>query len=175
MQSTFASRRILLPVRHWFIGLSLIFSLLLNLIPFGRLPGIPDWVALVLTFWCLHQPQKIGMTIGFLFGLMMDVIDASVMGQHALSYVLLAFAGAALSKRVLWFSLPHQALHVLILLLSAQLIMLVIRMIGGGQFPGFSWFLSSVTAALLWYPLTYLLLAPQFQPQEKDVHRPING
>jgi rod shape-determining protein MreD len=173
MQPTHSSRRILLPVKNWFIALSFCLALLLNLIPFGNLPGVPDWVALVLTFWCLHQPLKVGMTTGFIFGLVMDVVNASVMGQHALAYVFLAFAAAGLSRRVLWFPLMQQALHVLLLLLGAQLIMLFARMSNGAQFPGFAWFFSSVTATLLWYPLTYLLLAPQFRPEEKDVHRPI--
>lgn len=173
MQPTHSSRRILLPARNWFILLTLFAALFLNLIPFGRLPGVPDWVALALTFWCIHQPLKIGMTAGFILGLLMDVVNASVMGQHALAYVVLAFAAGGLSRRVLWFPLMQQALQVLPLLLGAQLIMLCARMVGGAEFPGMVWFISSFTAALLWHPLTYLLLAPQFQPEEKDVHRPI--
>jgi rod shape-determining protein MreD len=173
MQPTHASRRILRPVRNWFIVLTLISALLLNLIPFGRLPGIPDWVALVLAFWCVHQPLKVGMAAAFVLGLVMDVADASVMGQHALAYVLLAFAAAGLSRRVLWFPLSQQALQLLPLFLGTQLVMMVTRMLGGAEFPGVLWFLSSFTAALLWHPVTYLLLIPQFRPEDKDVHRPI--
>ena len=173
MQPTHSSRRILLPVRNWFIVLTLFLALLLNLEPFGKLPIIPDWVALVLAFWCVHQPLKVGMAAGFVLGLAMDVADASVMGQHALAYVLLAFAAAGLSRRVLWFPLSQQALHVLPLFLGMQLVMMVTRMIGGAEFPGVLWFLSSFVAALLWHPATYLLLIPQFRPEDKDVHRPI--
>lgn len=173
MEPTHSSRRILRPVRNWFIVLTLFFSLLLNLVPFGRLPGVPDWVALVLTFWCVHQPLKVGMSAAFLLGLAMDVADASVMGQHALAYVLLAFVAAGLSRRVLWFPLAQQALHVLPMLLGMQLTMLAARLLGGAEFPGVLWFLSSLTAALLWHPVTYLLLIPQYSPEEKDVHRPI--
>lgn len=173
MQPTHSSRRILLPVKNWFIVLTLFAALVLNLIPFGRLPGIPDWVALVLTFWCIHQPLKVGMGAGFVLGLAMDVADGSVMGQHALAYVLLAYFAAGLSRRVLWFPLSQQALHVLPLLLGAQLVMMVARMIGGADFPGVLWFLSSITATLLWHPATYLLLIPQFMPVDTDAERPI--
>lgn len=173
MQPTHSSRRILLPVKNWFIVLTLLLALLLNLVPFGRLPGIPDWVALVLCFWCIHQPLKVGMAAGFFLGLAMDVADASIMGQHALAYVLLAYLAAGLSRRVLWFPLSQQALHVLPMLLGTQLVMLVTRMVAGAEFPGVLWFLSSVTATLLWHPITYVLLTPQFQPEDKDVHRPI--
>ena len=43
----------------------------------------------------------------------------------------------------------------------------------GRDSPGILWLLGSVTAALLWSPLTFVLLAPQYQPESKDVHRPI--
>jgi rod shape-determining protein MreD len=173
MQPTNSSRRILLPVKTWFIVASLILAIFMNLIPVGRLPGIPDWVALVLTFWCVHQPLKVSMGVAFILGLLMDVADASVMGQHALAYVLLAFAAGGLSRRILWFPLLQQALQILPLLLGAQAVMLVARLIGGGEFPGLWWFLGSFVAAALWYPATYVLLLPQFRPVERDHTRPI--
>jgi len=115
---------------------------------------------------------EVGMAAGFVFGLAMDVVDASVMGQHALAYVLLAFAAAGLSRRVLWFPLSQQALHVLPLFLASTGDEWS-RAWYGAEFPGVLWFLSSFTAALLWHPVTYLLLMPQFRPEDKDVHRPI--
>ncbi len=173
MQPTHSSNRILLPVRNWFILATLLLALFLNLIPVGRFPGIPDWIAVVLTFWCIHQPHRVGMSAAFVFGLVMDVADGSLLGQHALAYVILVFVAGGLSRRILWFPLGQQALHVLPMLLGSQLIMLIIRLISGAEFPGFSWFLSSIFAAVLWHPLTYLLLLPQFRPVERDDNRPI--
>jgi len=173
MQPTHSSRRILLPVRGGFIFMTLLLALLLNQIPLGRLPGMPDWVALTLAFWCIREPFRIGMASAFFLGVLMDVSYASVLGQHSLAYVLLAFAAAGISRRILWFPLAQQALHILPLFLGSQLVMLVTRMIGGGEFPGFLYFLGSFSAALLWHPVTYLLLLPQYQPVEKDENRPI--
>jgi rod shape-determining protein MreD len=173
IQPTHSSRRILLPARGWFIFLSLCFAYVLNLVPLGRLPGVPDWLALVLAFWCIHQPLKVGMGTGFVFGVMVDVAHGSIMGQHALAYVLLAFAAGGLSRRVLWFPIGYQALHVLPLLLGTQLVMLLIRLVTGGEFPGLPYFLSSFVATLLWHPLNYLLLLPQYRPVERDDNRPI--
>jgi rod shape-determining protein MreD len=173
MQPTQSSRRILLPVKTWFIVLTLVLALFLNLMPLGRLPALPDWVALTLAFWCIHQPLKVNMGTAFLLGLLMDVADASLMGQHALAYVLLAFAAGGLSRRILWFPLLQQALQVLPLLLGTQVVMLLVRLAAGDEFPGLPWFLGSLVATLLWYPLTYLLLLPQFQPVERDDNRPI--
>lgn len=174
MQPTHSSNRILLPVRGWFIFLTLMVALFLDMIPLGRLPGVPDFVALTLAFWCVREPFKIGMAAAFLLGIAMDVASASVMGQHSLAYVLLAFAAAGLSRRILWFPLARQALHILPLLLGTQLVMFAARMIAGAASPGWLYFLSSFTACLLWYPLTYLLLLPQYQSSmEKDANRPI--
>ncbi len=173
MQPTQSSRRILLPARNWFIFLTLSLALFANLVPLGRFPGVPDWVALALTFWCIHQPLKVSMGAAFVLGLIMDVADASIMGQHALAYVLLAFAANGLSRRILWFPLLEQALQVLPLLLGAQVVMLTTRLVAGAEFPGLLWFAGSLLGALLWYPLTYLLLLPQFQPVERDDNRPI--
>lgn len=173
IQPTHSSRRILLPARGWFIWFSLFLAYFLNLVPFGRIPGVPDWVALVLTFWCIHQPLRIGMGAAFLLGVMMDIADASVMGQHSLAYVPLAFAAGGLSRRILWFPLGQQALHVLPMLFVAQVVMVVARLLGGAEFPGVLYFLSSFVAAALWYPLTFLLLLPQYRPVERDDNRPI--
>lgn len=173
IQPIHSSRRILLPARAWFIYFTLLVAFALNLIPFGRLPGIPDWLALVLAFWCIHQPLRVGMGAAFFFGLAMDVANANVMGQHAFAYVVLAFAAGGLSRRVLWFPIAQQALHVLPLLLGTQLIMLLIRLVTGAEFPGVLYFLSSFVATLLWYPLNYMLLLPQFRPVERDENRPI--
>ena len=173
MQPTHSSNRILQPVRNWYIALTLLAALFLNMIPFGRVPGAPDWIAVVLTFWCIHQTVRVGMSVAFLLGLVIDVANGSLLGQHALAYVVLAYFAGGLSRRILWFPLAQQALHVLPMLLGSQLIMLVVRLVAGGDFPGVLWFLSSFVAALLWHPLTYLLLLPQFRPVERDDNRPI--
>jgi rod shape-determining protein MreD len=172
-QPTHSSRRILLPVKGWFIAATLLLALFMNVVPLGRVPAVPDWVALTLVFWCIHQPLKVSMGAAFLLGLAMDVVDASIMGQHALAYVLLAFAAGGLSRRILWFPLLFQALHVLPLLLGCQLVMLAVRLGAGAEFPGMLWFAGSVTGAVLWHPLTYLMLLPQYQPVERDDNRPI--
>ena len=83
MQPTFSSSRILLPVRPWFIFLSLIAAAVLNFLPTAHWPGMPDWVALVLCFWSVREFRRVGMGWGFVLGLLMDVADGAVLGQHA--------------------------------------------------------------------------------------------
>lgn len=173
MQPTFSSSRILLPVRPWFIFLSLIGAVLLNFLPTAHWPAMPDWVALVLCFWSVREFRRVGMGWAFLLGLLMDVADGSVLGQHCFAYVLLAYVSTAASRRLLWFPLAQQALQVLPLLLATQLVQALMRMAVGAEFPGFSYFIGPFVAALLWIPATFVLLLPQYQPVEQDPDRPI--
>lgn len=173
MQPTHASSRILLPVRPGFIHVSIFLALMLNFLPLGRLPGVPDWVAMAIVFWCVREPHRVGMSYAFLLGLVMDVANASIMGEHALAYVLAAYGASALSRRILWFPFIQQAMHLLPLFLGMQAIILLVHLAAGDAFPGFLWFFSSLSEVLLWPTLNYLLLLPQFQPVDKDLNRPI--
>lgn len=173
MQTSYSSSRILLPVRPWFIGLSLLIALLLNFLPTVAWPGVPDWLALVIVFWSVREPRRVGMGLAFLLGLAMDVADASLLGQHALAYVLAAYGGSSLSRRILWFPLGQQALQVFPLLLLVQFVQLCVRTLVGADFPGLVYFFGPLLAALLWPLLTFLLLLPQHQPVDRDANRPL--
>ena len=173
IQSTFKSSRLLQPARGWYIYLTLAVGLLCNLIPTGQLPFLPDWLAMVICFWSIREFRKVGMGVAFIMGVMMDVADASIMGQHALAYVVVAYLASSLSRRILWFPLIEQALHVLPILLLAQLIQFAARMVSGGDFPGFGYFIGPLIAALLWVPGTYVMMMPQFRPVDRDDNRPI--
>ena len=86
-----SSDQLLLPVNPWFLALTLLMAFAFNLVPVGRLPLMPDFVAVVLVFWNVHQPRRVGVGVAFLLGLLMDVHDGAVLGQHALAYTLLSF------------------------------------------------------------------------------------
>ena len=140
MQPTSSSSRILQPVRPWYILITLLAALLLNFLPTSAWPWMPDWAALLLIFWSIREQRYVGMGSGFIFGLAMDVADSSLMGQHALAYVLAIYAASALSRRILWFPLGQQALHILPLLLLVQLVQFGVRAMPGAILPGLSFF-----------------------------------
>ena len=168
-----AANQLLLPVNPLFIALSLLLALGVNLLPLGRHPAQADLLALVLVFWGIHQPRMVGLGIAFLFGLLMDVHDAALLGEHALSYTLLSYGALAMHRRVPWFPLPGKMAHVLPLFLATQLVLLIVRMAAGGSFPGWTWFLQSFSGALLWPVAHWLLLAPQRRAVDRDENRPI--
>ena len=163
-------QEILLPVKPAFIAMTLITALIINLLPTSGwwLACRPDFVALVLLFWCIDQPRKIGFTTAWLLGLVMDVSDGSLFGQHALAYSILAYAGIVLHRRVQRFSATPQVLHVIPLLLLNDLIILIVRLATGGDFPGYFYFAGSVIGGLLWPLLLVLLKLPQRPRSDPD-------
>ncbi|GCL66199.1 rod shape-determining protein MreD [Pseudaquabacterium pictum] len=165
--------QLLLPVNPIFIALTLLVALLLEMLPGGRHPAAPDLLALVLVFWNVHQPRRVGVGVAFAFGLVMDVHQGAVLGQHALAYTLLSYLAITVHRRVLWFSLPAQALHVLPVFFAAHAVAMVARLAAGGMFPGWTVLLAPVFEALLWPLVVLLLLAPQRRAPDPDKNRPL--
>lgn len=164
---------LLLPANPVFIWGSLLVALLVNTLPLGRQPWLPDFLALTLVFWSVHQPLRVGVGAAFLFGLAMDVHEASLLGQHALAYTALSYFAITMHRRLLWFTVPSQAVQVFPLFLAAHAIELVIRLLAGGTFPGTTMLLAPVLEATLWPVATVILLAPQRRAHDPDENRPL--
>ena len=150
---------ILRPPKSWFVALTLLGALLLNLLPWSGvwLALKPDFLALVLLYWCIQQPRLVGVGAAWACGLLMDVGQGSLFGQHALAYALLGFAAEYFQRRVLRFPLWQQAAHVAVLLLLSMLLVFLVRVAGGAAPASWSSLLGAVSGALLW-PLTSIAL-----------------
>ena len=168
-----AGDQLLLPVNPFFIGFTLLVALAVNLLPAGRHPAQPDLLAVVLVFWNVHQPRRVGVGAAFLFGLLMDVHQGSLLGQHALAYTLLSYVAISVHRRLTWFGLAEQALQILPVFAAAHLVALLVRMIAGDMFPGWSLLLAPLFESLLWPLATLLLLAPQRRAPDPDENRPL--
>jgi rod shape-determining protein MreD len=154
---------VLRPVHPGFVALTLVGALLLNLLPLsGRALELrPDFLALVLLYWCIQAPRFVGVGIAWLMGLLMDVGDATLFGQHALAYAFLAYAAEYLRRRVLRFPLWQQAAQVAVLLALCSALVLLVRVVGGATLPGWTFFLPAVTGSALWPLVSLLLQMPQ--------------
>jgi rod shape-determining protein MreD len=167
------SDQLLLPVNPLFIWITLLLAFGFNLVPLGRTAYLPDLLALVLVFWNVHQPRRVGLGAAFVFGLMMDVHDSAVLGQHALAYTLLSFFAITIHRRLLWFGVLSQAMQILPLFVAAHAVSMVVRMLVGGMLPGWELMLAPVFESLLWPVVSLLLLAPQRRPPDPDQNRPL--
>ena len=170
-------QQLLLPANPLFIWGSLTLALLLNMLQnmgmWGRAAWTPDLLALVLVFWSVHQPLRVGIGVAFVFGLFMDVHQGGLLGSHALAYTVMSFLAIAIHRRLLWFSVPSQAAQVLPLFVVAQVIELATQLLGGGAFPGLPMFLAPIAQSLLWPVVSVLLLVPQRRAPDPDDNRPL--
>ena len=165
--------QLLLPVNPLFVWFTLLVAFGLNVVPLGRVAAMPDFVALVLVFWNVNQSRRVGVGVAFAFGLMMDVHAGAVFGQHALAYTLLSFFAITIHRRLLWFTVPAQALQILPLFVGAHAVSMAVRMLAGGMFPGWELAFAPLIEALLWPVVTGLLLAPQRRAPDRDQNRPL--
>lgn len=154
---------ILRPVKPWFVVLTLVIALLVNTVPLSgtALALRPDFVALVILYWCIQEPRFVGVGVAWLLGLLMDVSDATLFGQHALAYAVLAYAAEYFRRRVLRFPLWQQAVQVALLLLFTAGLIVLVRVVGGAPLPRWTYMASPLVGALLWPPLSVLLQRPQ--------------
>jgi rod shape-determining protein MreD len=166
-------QQLLLPVNTFFMWGSLFAALLLSMLPFGRTPWMPDVLALVLVFWSIHQPHRIGMLTAFFVGLLVDVHQSAMLGQHALAYTVLSFLALAIHRRVVWYNDFSQALQILPLFVVSHATELMVRLIAGGVFPGYSLGFAPLLEALLWPLASVVLFAPQRRAPDRDAHRPL--
>jgi rod shape-determining protein MreD len=169
-------QQLLLPANPLFVWgtllAALILNVLLSMMP-GRAAWLPDVLALTLVFWTIHQPLRVGIATAFFFGLGMDVHEGALLGQHALAYTALSYFAITISRRLLWYSIPSQALQIFPLLAGAHALQLLVRLLAGHGFAGWGVLLAPAIEAILWPVVTLLLLAPQMRAPDPDANRPL--
>jgi rod shape-determining protein MreD len=148
------SDQLLLPVNPFFIAFTLLLALGINLLPLGRHPALPDLLALVLVFWNVHQPRRVGVGVAFLFGLLMDVHDGALLGQHALAYTLLSYGAISHAPPAAVVRPGRAGAAGAAAVLRRAPGVAAVRMLAGGMFPGWELLLAPLFEALLWPVVT---------------------
>ena len=150
------------PAGLGFVFMSFAVAYLLCAMPWTGwlLLARPDFVLLALLFWTLNEPRMVGQGVAFALGLLMDVGDSMLLGEHALEYVLAVYLAQSLRVRILAFHLPEQTLHVAGIFVLSAFVLVVLNLVLGADFPGFAFLLSPLLTALLWAPATWVLYHP---------------
>lgn len=169
-----AGRPLLLPANPRFIALTVVVGLLLNmLLGLVGWRWLPDVLAIVVVFWNVYQPRRVGVVLAFVLGLALDVHESALLGQNALSYVVLSSLALAVQRRLLWFPLREQTLQIVPLFLVAALFEWATRLIVHDVWPHWSQLLAPFLQAALWPLVGALLLAPQRRAFDPDNIRPL--
>ena len=143
----------------WVLPVSLVLALLLGLVPMpdALQPMRPYWLALVLAYWVLEEPEKIGLGVAFLLGIVADLSHGGLLGEQAMRLVILTFILDRFRPRMRFFPLSQQALAIGGLLLNDRVVAFVIHVVlGAVQLPWIYW-TAPLLGMLLWAPL-YLAL-----------------
>ncbi len=117
----------------------------------------PDWVTLVLIYWAMELPSRIGVTMAWLAGLLLDVSYGTLMGQHAVGLVLVIYVIHMQHQRLRMASLLQQAIVIFFLLLIKQLLTLWVDGMLGRAPGNWLYFMPTITSTFLW-PWAYLIL-----------------
>jgi len=125
----------------------------------------PQWVTLVLIYWCLAMPQRVNIGTAWIVGIVQDILGGSFLGQHALVLSVVAFATIKLHLRLRIFPLWQQSLSVLMLLLLDRLLYLWTMEATNQPTPDLWYWVPAFSSALLW-PWLYIIL--------RDVRRRFN-
>lgn len=148
---------------------SILAALALGIVPLPTAiePLRPDWAALILLYWCLALPARVGVSVGWLLGLVQDVLHGTLLGQHALAFALIAFLILRFHQQIRPVPAWQQAIAVLGLLLTAQLVVFWINGVIGRPAPAWQPWAASLIGAALWPPIFYSMrgLRRRFQVQ----------
>lgn len=117
----------------------------------------PQWLLMVTIYWCLALPDRVGVIIAWLTGLVLDVATGSLLGQNAIGFAIVAFLAIKLHLRIRLFPQWQQALSILILVALYQIIILWAKGFTGQSAQTWAYWLASVTSMLLW-PFVFTLL-----------------
>jgi rod shape-determining protein MreD len=133
----------------WF---TFLVGLLLTISPLPQFMEVlrPMWLALLMAFWSLELPQKIGMTTAWLLGLCIDVLYGTYLGQNALILTLITFLVLSLQQRMRTFPMWQQSLIILVVFGLAQLVQLWLSALTGNRQPTLALLLPALVSALLW-------------------------
>ena len=169
-----AGRQLLLPANPRFIAFTLVLALLVNmLLGLSGMRWLPDVLAIVVVFWNVHQPRRVGLLLAFVLGLALDVHESALLGQNALSYVVLSSLALAIQRRLLWFPLREQALQIVPLFIIAAVVEWITRLIVQDAWPHWSQLFAPFLQAALWPIVGAMLLAPQRRAFAPDDIRPL--
>jgi rod shape-determining protein MreD len=137
---------------YWVIIVSFLVAYVLAVLklPEWLLPARPEWLALVLIYWAIALPHRVGILTGLALGVMLDALEGAVLGQNAFALVVVATLSHTLYQRLRVFSLLQQAGIVFVLIGINQLVCQWVQNLEGVGKPSLLFLLPAVSSALLW-------------------------
>ena len=137
---------------YWVIVVTLLAAAILAVVPLDRSLAWwrPEWMLLVIIYWAIALPHRIGLFTAFTLGLLMDVLEGGTLGQHMLAMGIVVTLAKLMYQRLRMFSSAQQATVIFVLAGIHQLILQWLLGLQGLAVPGFAFLFPAITSALLW-------------------------
>lgn len=147
------------PRRSWVILLSFLVAFMLMIMPLPDWanPWRPNWVAMTLIYWCVALPRRVGVVSAWGVGILLDVLNDTLLGMHAFALIWVAYISINLHSRFRVFPLWQQAGGVALLCLLCQVWYAWVRGMLGFP-PQTLEFLYPALSSLLLWPWMFILL-----------------
>ena len=144
---------------RWILYASLAVALLLGLLPLPAVlqPLRPFWIALVLAYWLIEDPERVGLGFAFGLGLVGDIVDGGLLGEQALRLVILAFIVQRFRARLRFFPVSQQALTIGALLVNDRIVSAGLHLALREPTLPWSYWAAPAIGMLLW-PVVFLVL-----------------
>ncbi len=145
--------------RGWLLPVSVLLALLLGLLPLPpeAQPYRPYWLALVVAYWLIEEPERVGIGFAFAVGLLGDLAFGGILGEQALRLVVMAFILQRFRSQLRFFPLIQQALAIGGLLLNDRVVSAAVHLaLGAPQLPWQYWW-APLLGMLLWAPVFLML------------------
>ena len=145
--------------RTWVPFATVFFAMVLLVIPAPELirDFLPDWVSLVLIYWALALPTRMGVSLAWLAGLAVDLFTLGIPGAHALSKAVLVYLVKMLALRVRTYPLWQQGVMIMLLLGLEVLLLAIVDMVTDGGLGVLHRWTAVIVGGLAW-PLVYVAL-----------------
>tara|TARA_Y100000739_G_scaffold90943_1_gene77865 strand:- start:193 stop:690 length:498 start_codon:yes stop_codon:yes gene_type:complete len=145
--------------RTWVPFATVFFAMVLLVIPAPELirDFLPDWVSLVLIYWALALPTRMGVSLAWLAGLAVDLFTLGIPGAHALSKAVLVYLVKMLALRVRTYPLWQQSVMIMLLLGLEVLMLAIVDIVTDGGLGVLYRWTAVIVSGLAW-PLVYVAL-----------------
>lgn len=139
--------------------LSFAAAMFMNVLPLPESINLfkPDWVALVLVYWTMAMPSRVGVLVGWLVGLFVDVLYGTLFGVHAMTFALIAYLIQMTYHRLRLFPRWKQSINISVVIGIHMLLGLILRSFVQPISSDFVYWLPLVGAMLFW-PWVFILL-----------------
>jgi len=146
-------------LKYLVIYASLVVALILMILPLPDWAQIyrPNWVALVLIYWSMALPKRVGLWFAFFCGIVLDTSLGTLFGQHAMALVIIIFFNLNFHQRIRVLALAQQAIYVFALLLINQGVVAWVEGIMGRPTPLLAFFSAPLVGMLIW-PWVFVIL-----------------